>query len=141
MEQVVQFYKFRFANPSSNGQGDALNITNTNVASNYIISTDNLYRDTNGWYNIHMQFDLDNGTASEKLKIFVNGTEASYNTDNRSSYSSFAGIAAGAWTIGDYYNYGYAADQYLAQWAYFDGTTYAPTVFAEKKMVYGYLKI
>ena len=125
-------HEFRFANPPSNGQGDSLNITNTNTAQ-YIISTDNLFRDTNGWYNIHMQFDLDNGTASEKIKFFINGTEASYNVDNRSSYSSFAGIAAGAWTIGDYYNYGYAADQYLAQWAYVDGTTYAPTVFAEEK--------
>ena len=125
-------HEFRFANPPSNGAGDSLNITNTNTAQ-YIISTDNLFRDTNGWYNIHMQFDLDNGTASEKIKFFINGTEASYNVDNRSSYSSFAGIAAGAWTIGDYYNYGYAADQYLAQWAYVDGTTYAPTVFAEEK--------
>jgi len=125
-------HEFRFANPSSNGHGDALNITNTNSAT-YILSTTNLYRDTSAWFNVHMQFDLDNGTASEKIKIYVNGTEQSYTTDNRSSYTSFAGIAAGAWTIGDYYNYGYAAEQYLAQWAYVDGTTYAPTVFAEEK--------
>ena len=40
---------------------------------------------------------------------------------------------AGAWTIGDYYGYGYPAQCYFAQWAYVDGTTYAPTVFSESK--------
>jgi hypothetical protein len=125
-------HEFHFGATGSYGAGDALAITNTN-AGTYILSTSNLFRDTGGWYNFHIQADLDNGTASEKLKIFINGTEASYSTDNRSSYSSMAGIVAGAWTIGDYYNYGYPLQSYLAQWAFVDGTTYAPTVFAEEK--------
>ena len=125
-------HEFQFGATGSYGAGDAFAITNTNSGT-YILSTNNLFRDTAAWYNIHIQADLDNGTASEKLKIFVNGTEASYNVDNRSSYSSMAGIVAGAWTIGDYYNYGYPIQSYLAQWAYVDGSTLAPTVFAEEK--------
>ena len=125
-------HEFFFGATGSYGAGDALAITNTNTGA-YILSTNNLFRDTAGWTNIHIQADLDNGTASEKLKIFINGTEASYSTDNRSSYSSMAGIVAGAWTIADYYNYGYPLQSYLAQWAFVDGTTYAPTVFAESK--------
>lgn len=125
-------HEFLFAASGSYGAGDAFAITNTNTGA-YILSTNNVFRDTSAWYNIHIQADLDNGTASEKLKIFINGTEASYNVDNRSSYSSMAGIVAGAWTIGDYYNYGYPIQSYLAQWAYVDGSTLAPTVFAEEK--------
>ena len=125
-------HEFTFARSSSYGQGDAFAITNTSTGA-YILSTAGEFRDTTGWYNFHIQADLDNATASEKLKIFVNGTETSYGTDNRSSFSSMSGIVAGAWTIGDYYNYGYSTNGYIAQWAYVDGTTYAPTVFAEEK--------
>jgi hypothetical protein len=125
-------HEFLFAASGSYGAGDAFAITNTNTGA-YILSTNNVFRDTSAWYNIHIQADLDNGTASEKLKIFINGTEADYNVDNRSSYSSMAGVVAGAWTIGDYYGYGYPIQSYLAQWAYVDGSTLAPTVFAEEK--------
>ena len=124
--------EFGFSATGSYGAGDAFVITNTNTGA-YILSTNNLFRDTSAWYNIHIQADLDNGTAGEKLKIFVNGTEASYNVDNRSSYTSLAGVVAGAWTIGDYYGYGYPIQSYLAQWCYIDGTTYAASEFGETK--------
>jgi len=125
--------EFKFSSPTAGGTaGDSLMLVNTN-SNAIVLSTDNLFRDTSAWYNIHIQGDLDNGTASEKLKFFINGTEASYNTDNRSSFTSFPGLTAGAWTIGDYYNYGYPIQCYFAQWAYVDGSTLAPTVFAEEK--------
>jgi len=124
--------EFVFSSSGSLGAGDALMITNTN-SGNIVLSTDNLFRDTSAWYNIHIQADLDNGTNGERLKFFINGTEASYNTDNRGSYTSLPGITAGAWTIGDYYGYGYPIQSYLAQWAYVDGSTLAPTVFSEEK--------
>ena len=124
--------EFMFSATGSYGAGDAFAITNTNTGA-YVLSTNNLFRDTSAWYNFHIQADLDNGSASEKLKIFINGTEASYNVDNRGSFTSLAGIAAGAWTIGDYYGYGYPIQSYLAQWAYVDGYTHPPTDFAESK--------
>ena len=121
-----------FGASASYGAGDAFVITNTNTGA-YVLSTDNLFRDTSAWYNFHIQADLDNGTASEKLKIFINGTEAAYTGDNRSSFSSFPGMVGGAWTIGDYYNYGYPIQSYLAQWCFIDGTTYAASDFGELK--------
>ena len=125
-------HEFQFGASGSYGAGDAFAITNTNTGA-YILSTNNLFRDTSAWYNIHIQADLDNGTAGEKLKIFINGTEASYNVDNRSSYTSLAGMVAGAWTIGDYYGYGYPIQSYFAQWCYIDGTTVAASEFGETK--------
>jgi len=65
-----------FGSSASYGAGDAFVITNTNTGA-YVLSTDNLFRDTSAWYNFHIQADLDNGTASERIKIFVNGTEVS----------------------------------------------------------------
>jgi hypothetical protein len=125
--------EFKFCSPTNGGTaGDALMIVNTN-SNAIVLSTNNLFRDTSAWYNIHIQADLDNGSASERLKFFINGTEASYNTDNRSSYTSLPGITAGAWTIGDYYNYGYPIQSYFAQWAYVDGYTHPPTDFGESK--------
>ena len=125
--------EFKFCSPTAgNTAGDSLMIVQTN-SNAIVLSTNNLFRDTSAWYNIHIQADLDNGTNSERLKFFINGTEASYNTDNRGSYTSLSGITAGAWTIGDYHNYGYPIQCYFAQWAYVDGYTHPPTDFGESK--------
>ena len=125
-------HEFGFAATGSYGAGDAFVITNTNTGA-YVLSTHNLFRDTSAWYNIHIQADLDNGTAGEKLKIYVNGTEASYNVDNRANFTAFGGMVAGAWTIGDYYNYGYPIQSHLAQFCFIDGTTVAVSSFGETK--------
>jgi len=114
------------------GDGDSLCVTHTNSGAR-ILGTTNLLRDTTAWYNIHIRGDLDNGTASEKLKIYINNVEASYATDNRSSYSEMTGFKAGAWTIGDYYNYGYSPACLLALFTYTDGHKYLPTDFCEVK--------
>ena len=54
-------HEFLFAASGSYGAGDSLAITNTNSGT-YVLSTAPTYVDTNSWYNIHMQFDLDNST-------------------------------------------------------------------------------
>lgn len=110
--------------------GDQILITDTNSA-NPILATSNRLRDFSAWYNIHIMADMNNATASERLKIFINGTEASYAVDNRSSYSTFAGLAAGAWTIGDYYNYSYSIGSTIARWAFVDNSTLAASNFGE----------
>ena len=122
----------QFGETGSWGDGDSLCITHTNSGAR-ILATNNLLRDTTAWYNIHIRADLDNGTASEKLKIYINNVEATYATDNRSSYSEMTGFKAGAWTIGDYYNYGYSPACLLALFTYTDGHKYLPTDFCEVK--------
>ena len=110
--------------------GDQILITDTNSASP-ILATTNLLRDFSAWYNIHIMADMNNATASERLKIFINGTEASYAVDNRSSYSTLAGLAAGAWTIGDYYATSYCIGSTIARWAFVDNSTLAASYFGE----------
>jgi len=54
--------------------------------SGTILITSNLFRDPSAWYHIVLMWDTDNATASNRAKIYVNGIEASYSTDNRASY-------------------------------------------------------
>jgi hypothetical protein len=122
----------QFGEAASWGDGFTVAVTHTNSGAR-ILATTNLLRDTTAWYNIHVRGDLDNGTASEKLKIYINNVEASYATDNRGSYTEMTGFKAGAWTIGDYYNYGYSPACLLALFTYTDGNKYLPTAFCEVK--------
>ena len=124
--------EIQFGEAASWGDGFTLAITHTNTGAR-ILATTNLFRDLTAWYNIHIRGDLDNGTAAEKLKIYINNVEATYATDNRSSYSEMTGFKAGAWTIGDYYNYGYSPACLLALFTYTDGHKYLPTAFCEVK--------
>lgn len=119
-----------FLNPSSYGVGASLVLTETNSA-NYILSTSNLLRDYSSWYNIHIMADMNNGTASERLKFFINGVEATYATDNRSSYTALTGLKAGDWTIGDYYGTAYCIGSSIARWAFVDNSTLAASYFGE----------
>ena len=124
--------EIQFGEAASWGDGFTLAVTHTNSGAR-ILATSNLLRDTTAWYNIHIRGDLDNGTATEKLKIYINNVEATYATDNRSSYSEMTGFKAGAWTIGDYYNYGYSPACLLTLFTYTDGHKYLPTDFCEVK--------
>jgi len=121
-----------FLNSSSYGVGASLALTSTNNA-HYILTTTNLLRDYSAWYNIHIMADMNNSTASSKLKFFINGVEATYATDNRGSYSDLTGLKAGAWTIGDYYGTSYCIGSSIARWAFVDNSTLAASNFGEFK--------
>ena len=53
-----------------------------------IIRTAAVYRDFSAWYHIVVAVDTTNATASNRAKIYINGTEATYDSDNRSSISN-----------------------------------------------------
>ena len=52
------------------------------------LKTNRVFRDVNAWYHIVIKADSPQGTASNRLKLYVNGVEeTSFTTDNRSSIS------------------------------------------------------
>ena len=108
---------------------------NNSNSGDTILKTNGVFRDPTSWFNLVISADLNNGTASERLKIYFNGNEMSYATDNRSSYTSAAGFGrGGSWVLGDYYSgTNYTPDMYLAEHVYIDGTTYGPDSFGETK--------
>ena len=108
-----------------------------------VVHTNALFRDTSAWYNIVVKSDADNSTASEKLKVYINGVDqddsaaggGGFSTDNRSSLSSWAEfgstdpiqIGARIW------NNGNNLDAYLAEFHYVDGTALTASSFGETK--------
>ena len=91
------------------------------------------YRDTNAWYHVVMQLDTTQSTSSDRVKIYVNGTQdttfsGSYPSQNYDDYWSF-----GNWRIGDYggdYGYYYGSRFMIADIYLLDGQSLDPTYFA-----------
>ena len=132
-------------NPRDGTSGTALNEVGFDTSNQFyfnnsnsgdtILKTNQKFRDSGGWFNLVISADLNNGTNSERLKIYLNGSEMTYATDNRGSYTSAAGFGrGGSWVLGDYYSgTSYTPDMYLAEHVYIDGTTYGPDAFGETK--------
>ena len=49
------------------------------------LETSNLLRDPSAWYHLVLAVDTTQATAADRAKIYVNGSEAAYAVDNRSS--------------------------------------------------------
>ena len=107
--------------------------TQVNNSTVWALDSTNKYRDTNAWYHVVMQLDTTQSTASDRVKIYVNGTQdttfaGSYPSQNYDDYWSF-----GNWRIGDYggdYGYYYGARFMIADIYLLDGQSLDPTYFA-----------
>ena len=74
-------------------EGDLHFYLNYNSGGSQIVLRSNRkFRDPSAWYNFHVKFDRAQGTAANRLKIFVNGVdlddEGGYSTDQRSTIAS-----------------------------------------------------
>ena len=66
--------------------GEALDILKYTGSLPYRVQTNRLFRDTSAWYHIVVAYDSEQATASNRIKIYVNGVqETSFGT---SSYPS-----------------------------------------------------
>ena len=108
----------------------ATQVSNSTV---WVLDSTIKYRDTNAWYHVVMQLDTTQSTSSDRVKIYVNGTQdttfaGSYPSQNYDDYWSF-----GNWRIGDYggdYGYYYGARFMIADMYLLDGQSLDPTYFA-----------
>jgi predicted enzyme related to lactoylglutathione lyase len=67
---------------------DSLQVQSRVGGSGATLSTNRLFRDISAWYHLVFAFDTSQGTASNRLKIYVNGAEeTSFAVDERSSIS------------------------------------------------------
>ena len=92
--------------------------------------------DATNWYNLIVRMDTTQSSDSNKLRLYINGNEASYGTDNRSSISENddLGLLSG---INHYYgirsNGSMPFDGYMAELNVVDGSSLGPTSFGELK--------
>ena len=95
--------------------------------------TDRKFRDIGAWYHIVIAYDTTNGTAGDRVKVYVNGSQVtvfSTDTNPASSYAvsffrSSVDNFIGANNTSDFF------DGYLAEINFIDGQALTPTSFGE----------
>jgi hypothetical protein len=102
--------------------------------------TSPIYRDYSSWYHLVVAFDSSQGTASNRLRLYINGSEVTaFATDNRSSISGAIGInTATAHGIGRQPSGGSAYfDGYLTEVNFIDGQQLTPSSFGSTNAATG----
>jgi len=99
-------------------------------------------RDTNGYYHCVFRCDTANSTASERMRMYVNGEEVTdlETSDNPSQNQTMEVGHTGAHYIGGY-GTGAEGDCIMSHFHYCDGYSYAPTEFGETDSTTGEWKI
>jgi len=113
------------------GTGDTLDIQ---TSATYLI-TNRKFRDLSAWYHIVLKVDTTEGSAANRMKLYVNGVEeTSFATDNRANINENFDFSVNNTEI---HNIGSSpienlyANGYIAEWVQIDGTASAPTAFGE----------
>ena len=94
--------------------------------------TTRLFRDPSAWYHLVVAVDTTDGTADDRIKIYVNGVqETSFVTNNAKTQNEDTGInSAVVHEIGDGGNH---FDGYMAEVNFVDGSQLTPSSFGETK--------
>ena len=103
------------------------------------VQTNRLFRDTNAWYHIVVAIDTTQSTASDRVKIYVNGVQetsmavGTYPSQNDNlnflSTSASNGHVVGAYYNGSAYSGGF--DGLMSHIHFIDGTAYDASAFGQ----------
>ena len=102
-------------------------------------TTSGLLRDYSAWYHIVVAFDTTQATASNRVKLYINGSEVtSFSTSNNPTQNTDYGInQAATHDVGKVYSaYGYF-DGYMAEINFIDGQALTPSSFGETDAITG----
>jgi len=139
-------YQSVFGAGASGGNGDLISFANDNTLRFWVnggtdgnIVTTQVFRDVSAWYHILYAVDTTQATSSNRIKLYVNGTQvtavtATYPTQN---YDFGSLNTATAHEIGR----GYSAqlDGYLANIHFIDGQALTPSSFTKTDATTGQL--
>ena len=107
------------------------------------LKTNRKFRETSAWYHVLVQFDTSQGTASDTIKIYINGTqETSFETSTYPAQNLDMRLNQASTTlkIGQDGNSGNYFDGQMTHVHLADGQTYAPTIFGETDSTTGIWK-
>ena len=96
--------------------------------------TTSLYRDPSAWYHVCVAFDTTQGTAANRVKLYVNGTQVtSFATETYPSQNStiYFGVNGDQQAIGIREDGALLWNGYMAEICYVDGQALAQTDFGE----------
>ena len=116
--------------------GDKFQVLLNNESTN--LTTTAVYRDMSAWYSFIVAYDSTQGTASNRVKLYVNGTQvtafdtSNYPSENYIPNFQVSGetlrIGANTWSIGTGHE---KLGGYIAETFFIDGVAHAPTDFGE----------
>jgi len=122
------------------GSDDKLRLAEASIVR---LDTTQLFRDPNAWYHIVLAVDTTQATASDRLKLYVNGSQiTAFDTRNDLSQDTDYGInKAEQHSLGyTHIDSGWTFDGYLAEVNFIDGQALTPDNFGEFDSAYGHWK-
>jgi len=141
-------------NNSENSDWDTLEFSTTDTIRYYMSGaisaffvTNQVFRDTSAWYHICLAVDTTQATASNRVKLYVNGEQvtsfstATYPSQNYDTWTNLSGryAALGSNIYADTTFTKYL-DGYLAEVNFVDGQALTPADFGETDEDYGHWK-
>ena len=103
-----------------------------NGSTNGRRTTDRVFRDPSAWYHLVFIWDKDNSTTSEKMRIYVNGTEeTSFSTSSAPSQATTLNADGQDISIGQLEGVGDYFDGYMCEVVFNDGQAYAADNYGE----------
>ena len=97
------------------------------------LTTNKVFRDPSAWMHIVLVWDSDNGTAGNRMRMYINGTEEtsfSLDTNPSSGQATILNVSGRVMYVGRDFDGGYW-DGYMAEVIFIDGTAYAASDFGE----------
>jgi len=143
-------YVFNVGNQEANPQAglefqgnDTLTFWNNSGSGNKIMTTTQVFRDPSSWYHLVFSIDTTQSTASDRVKIYVNGEQiTSFSTATYPDQNyDYEWNGTQRHTIGAYYNNQSYFDGILSHIHFIDGTAYPASTFGETDATTGEWKI
>ena len=128
------FFALRFRD-TDDPDGGKLQIANYSGSFDMDLRTSQVFRDSTNWYHIVVAVDTTQSTSSDRVKLYVNGSQVtSFSTETYPSQNFETRVSNGhTETVGaEATSYSYI-DGYLAEVNFIDGTALAPSSFGETK--------
>ena len=99
----------------------------------YVFNTARLFRDTSAWYHIVVAFDTTQGTAANRIKLYVNGIqETAFDVEAYPNQNHTTGVNfTEPHRIGTLISNSWYFSGYIAEVNHVDGSQLAPTDFGE----------
>ena len=112
---------------------DRLYIYDYTGSENIALFTTQVFQDTSAWYHLVIAFDTEQGTAENRIKVYVNGVQvtefasSTYPSQNYDTNFNHNGQVLTMFKYPDQNNLYY--DGYIAETYFVDGQQYDPTYF------------
>ncbi len=133
----ADYFYFRF------NSSDVFEFAFKGSTNNIIWTTNRVFKDVSAWYHIVARVDTTDGTAGDRVRIYVNGTQetsfsASTNPDQNETFS--IGTTSDPIVVGGLYGSGYGISSgstsehfggYIAELVVCEGQSLGPTSFGE----------